>query len=113
SDYPRLATEEAVSLIRRSGKKELERRVTEIDVSSRPAFVSGYARDSVAEDFAESCLSYRYDAREWKTNSPRLASKLEFIKNHVFRGRQFVPKKEGCETGGSTGPDAGKTSTTR
>ncbi|MGE0528597.1 MAG: hypothetical protein AB7P49_16125 [Bdellovibrionales bacterium] len=43
----------------------------------------------------------------------RLESKLELIQDQVFRGRRFVPKAKGCETGGETYPDARKTSTGR
>lgn len=65
--------------------------------ATRSDFVSGYARTSPFEDFAESYLFYRLHGEKFRSmaaDSNVLAAKYQFMKDSVFSGEEFQLEKE-------------------
>ena len=60
------------------------------EFSKPKCMVSEYGSTSPTEDFAESVVSYRYNARKLKKNCPR---KYYYIKDLVFNGVEYLNQK--------------------
>ena len=65
--------------------------------SKKNTFVSGYAKTSPAEDFAESVATYRYNPNLLKTVNP---DKYTFIKETVFHGVEYTSENK-CHSSNS------------
>ena len=60
-------------------------------------FVSGYAKSSVFEDFAETYIFYRLHGEKFRVEmqySKKLQEKYNFMKNIVFDGKEFQLEKK-------------------
>lgn len=70
-----------------SGEQNRQWETLSTNSSNREHFVSDYAMRSVKEDFAESYAVYVYDPELLQDVS---MDKYDFMKNHVFGGREYV-----------------------